>query len=546
MRLWFQVAALVGFLCATAATPIVAEPIQIESGLIEGVEENSARVFKGIPFAAAPIGDLRWRAPQPAPKWSDVRKADTFSPICPQQGMYPPDSPAEPMDEDCLYLNVWVPENPTGEKLAVMVWLYGGALINGSASTPLYSGARLTKRNVIVVTANYRLGVFGFLAHPDLSAEADYGTSGNYGILDKIAALHWVQRNIAAFGGDPENVTVFGQSSGSISISALVTSPLTKGLFHKAIGQSGGIFEPIELFPILSLDGAEQDGVDFLTRSGAPTIAALRQKPAEDVLSTSFNTRMILDGHALVKSPYAAYRDGEQNDVDVLVGTNADEGQLFLIDQTVNQDNFNAFLAEHFTAPLVWLLDPDPGTTDAEARAAAAVFESDMRFRWDMWRWARFASDSEKDNAYFYQFSMVPPFVQGDQFFGAGATHGIEMPYVFDTLDAQPLQWRAEDRALASTLSQYWTNFAKSGNPNGPGLPAWPAFDSTRNEVMVLGTNMGPTAIPNLELLQRIDRVYSGLRFVNDYRFLLLAVMLAILGATFWLFALGVRRWRRR
>ncbi len=302
----------------------------VDGGELQGLLADGVRVFKGIPFAAPPLAALRWRAPQAAPGWSGIRSADEFSAVCPQLGSYPPESAPEPTSEDCLYLNIWTPAQASEKPLPVMVWIYGGALENGSASTPLYAGDGFARRGVILVTLNYRLGVLGFLALNSLSKESAHGVSGNYGLLDQIAALQWVQRNIGAFGGDAQRVTIFGQSSGSISVSALVASPLAKGLFQRAIGESGGLFEPLELSPGFSLAGAENDGKKFAQRQGAATLAQLRAKSASELLRTPFDGHFVVDGYVLKQSPFDAYRSHAQNDVDVLVGSNADEGQLFL------------------------------------------------------------------------------------------------------------------------------------------------------------------------------------------------------------------------
>lgn len=510
-------------LVACSMSAAGAEPVATEGGLIAGVQEGAVRSFKGIPYAAPPVGDLRWRAPQPAPAWAGVMSADRYAPECPQTGAYPPEAAPEPMSEDCLTLNVWTPARSASEKLPVMVWVYGGGLQNGSASNPLYAGDKLAARGVVVVTFNYRLGALGFLAHAALSAESGAGRSGNYGFLDQIAALNWVHRNIAAFGGDPARVTIFGQSSGSISVSALIASPLAKGLFQRAIGQSGGLFEPVELDPGFAPKGAEEAGARFQQRAGAADLAELRKLPFEKLLATRFNPQFVVDGYALTKPPYDAYAAGQHSDVDILVGTNADEGELFLDKVTVA--NFTDVLTHDFPAALVWLIGPKPGKTDAEARASAAAFETDMRFRWDMWAWARLAAPHRK--VFFYQFSRVPPFADGDRYHGLGATHGMEMPYVFDHLDQQKVAWTPKDRELASILPAYWTNFAKSGDPNGEGLPAWPGFGTARDRVMVLGDEIGPQPIPRLDQLNRIDRVYWGARLVvhNLYAAIAAAVL---------------------
>jgi para-nitrobenzyl esterase len=495
-----------------ATTPSPAVRVQTDSGLVEGVQEDAAVVFKGIPFAAPPVGDRRWRPPQAPSPWTGVRKADRFSPVCVQNGSYPPDAPPEPVSEDCLYLNVWVPIAEKREKLAVMVWIYGGGLQNGSASTSLYAGDKLARKGVILVTANYRLGVFGFLAHPDLTSESEHHSSGNYGLLDQIAALSWVHRNIAAFGGDPDRVTVFGQSSGSISISALATSPLAKGLFQRAIGESGGLFEPLDLAVGFKLPGAEQEGKSFASRAGATTLAALRRRPATELMKTPFDAHLIVDGFALAQPPYDAYRKGQQNDVALLLGSNADEGQTFIADRTITVENFTRELDRDFPDGLVRLIGPQPGTTDSQARASAAAFERDMRFRWDMWTWARLGMNAGRRKVFFYQFSRVPPYRAGDKYFGWGASHGMEIPYVFDHLDQQALPWTIQDRRLASAMSSYWTNFAKFGDPNGSGQPFWPEVTSSSQQVMQLGAEIKPEALQNEDALKRIDRVYEGAR----------------------------------
>jgi para-nitrobenzyl esterase len=404
-----------------------------------------------------------------------------------------------------------------------MVWIYGGALENGSASTPLYSGDELTKRDVVLVTANYRLGALGFLALPALNKESGRGISGNYGLLDQIAALRWVHNNIGAFGGDPKRITIFGQSSGSISASALVASPLTKGLFQRAIGESGGLFEPIDLAPAFRLAGAEEEGTEFVRATGATTLEDLRRIPAEKILKTPFDAHFIIDGYVLTRSPFNAYEDGDENDVDLLLGTNADEGQIFF-HKRVTVNNFDSVLASDFSAPIVWLVGPKRGSTDSEARASAAAFAGDMRFRWDMWTWAKLAASNGKKNVFFYQFSRRPPFAAGTRYFSLGATHGMEMPYVFDHLDQERVSWTAGDRRLASVMAAYWTNFAASGDPNGTGLPHWPEFKSATGQAMVLGDTIGPEDIPHQESLRRIDAVYSSARFAMRYRYGLLVL----------------------
>ena len=509
----FIVFALWLFTCATRV--VASQPqARTEQGVLEGIEANGVAVFRGVPFAASPVGDLRWRAPQPASSWRGVRKADNFSPVCMQEGSYPEDAPPERSSEDCLYLNVWAPHG--ARKLPVMVWIYGGGLRNGSASTPLYSGDRLARHDVVVVTFNYRLGVFGFLAHPDLTRESPTHSSGSYGLEDQIAALRWVKRNIAAFGGDPDRITVFGQSSGAISISVLAASPLAKGLFQRAIAQSGGLFEPMQLLPELSLSGAEQVGLRFATDAGAADIVSLRAKPAEELLKRSFRHNLIVDGHVLTRPPYDTFLSGEQNDIAVLVGANRDEGELFIRGQTVTAANFRAELERGLPAFLIDLIGvPRAVASDADAHALVAAFNRDVRFGWDMWAWARLASRKSR-NVFAYQFSRTPP--PGSPFAGLGATHGAEMPYVFDHLDLQPLPWPDADRRLAAAMATYWTNFAKTGDPNGvagsgsAGLPAWPAFTEANPRGLLLGDEVRAGRPFDEQALTRIDSAYARVR----------------------------------
>jgi len=426
-----------------------------------------------------------------------------------------------------------------------MVWFYGGGLVNGSASLPLYRGDRLAEHGVILVTANYRLGALGFLAHPTLSQESQLRLSGNYGLLDQVAALNWIQRNIAAFGGDPGRVTIFGQSSGSISVSALTSSPLAKGLFQRAIGQSGGLFEPLAIVPGYSLAGAQAEGVDFVRRTGAKTIEQLREMPVAELLEVPFDPHLVIDGVALKGSPYDVYANNGQNNVDILVGYNAAEGQYFLHGKSITTENYTQTLSEDFPPILVRLLAPRAGNDNRSARAAAAAFEGDARFRWDMWTWARLAARMGSKHVYLYEFTRAPPFASDSRYFGMGATHGMEMPYVFGNLDSAAAAWTSGDRQLADAMQEYWTNFARTGDPNGAGLPRWPDFRSSL-QVMMLGDQIEAKAVPDAESLRRIDRFYRVARAGAEHP--LAALSLAIVLVMVFLGGAGFayRRWRRR
>ena len=513
-----------------------AQPIMVDSGQIDGLRMGTARAFKGIPYAAPPVGQLRWRPPQPVPSWRGVRKATAHSPACPQPGRYPPDAPQEPTSEDCLTLNIWAPANSNAGKLPVMVWIHGGGLMNGSGSLPHYAGDRLAAHGVIVVTINYRLGVLGFMAHPELNRESPYGGSGNYGLLDQIAALRWVKRNIAAFGGDPDRVTIFGQSSGSFSASMLVASPLARGLFRRAIGQSGAVFEPVELDPSFTPSGAAEAGEHFARKAGAKTLADLRRMPASSLLKHRFNPQFNIDGHVLPQSPHDAYAAGRQNEVDLLIGSNAAEGTFFFDPKTVTVGNFEDVLGRTYPSLLLSAVGATPGKTNSDARKAAVSIDTDIRFRWGMWAWARHAARGGKGNVFLYRFTRQAAYRPGHPYFALGPTHGAELPYVFGYLDKSAADWTSVDRELAAIVQQYWTNFAKTGDPNGVGLPRWPMFDRERAMVIELGQETRAATLTDDARLKRIDRVYSAARFaykqlygVIAAAFVLLILIMAIL-----------------
>jgi para-nitrobenzyl esterase len=495
-------------LLAQSAPPAM-QRVLTQGGLVEGVSADGLAIFQGIPFAAPPVGDLRWRAPQPVVPWGGVRKADAFSPICPQLRSYPEDAPVEPQSEDCLYLNVWKPITAPTSRLPVMVWIHGGGLQSGSGSIPLYAGDQLARRGVIVVTANYRLGVLGFLAHPDLTRESGHDASGNYGLQDQLAAIRWVKQNIGAFGGDSDRVTVFGQSSGAISISALVASPLARGLFQRAIGQSGGLFEPMRMLPIFALPGAERSGVEFVSRAGVSSIRELRALPVDKLLPLSFTTTAIVDGHVLTRPPYDTFVDGQQNDTPVLLGSNRDEGEYFLRGRTITRANLRQEIARSFPPVILNAMGVREATDDADAHAAAGVFNRDIRFRWDMWAWARL-STRHGVPAYAYEFARQPP--AGSIYAGLGATHGTEMSYVFGHLDPPTLPWTAADRRLADAITTYWTNFAKNGNPNGRGVPPWPVFDESKAQGLLLGDEIRVGQPFDAPAMAHIDAAYASVR----------------------------------
>jgi para-nitrobenzyl esterase len=512
--------------------------VRTRDGTLQGIVGDGVQAFLGVPFAAPPVGALRWRVPQPVKPWKGIWLATHYRPACIQNGMYPPDAAPEATSEDCLYLNIWKPSAVRSGVLPVMIWIYGGGLENGSAAVPLYAGDQLARNGIVVVTINYRLGVFGFLALQALTRESAVHSSGNYGLLDQIAALKWVKRNIAAFGGDPGNITVFGQSSGSISISALTTSPLAAGLFQRVIAESGGLFEPMELFSQLQLKGAEAQGARFMAAAHAQSLSALRHISAEKLVKLPFSAHIIIDGYVLPRAPWKTYAEGKANKVSLLLGWNADEGSVFLRHAHVTPQDYQKVLNQSFPRFLVQLLAPNPGRTDQSARRAAVTFNTDMRFRWDMWRWAIRAARHAGDRVYMYEFTRSPPYPESSFYHGLGPTHGTEMQYVFDHLVSHGVPWTRADLRLALVIPDYWTRFARKGNPNGSGLAPWPQFLPQHPMLMRLGTQIHAEPIAEVASLRRISLVYDAAIFIMAHWIGIIAtisVMIAALVAATWL-----------
>jgi para-nitrobenzyl esterase len=490
-----------------------AQQVLTESGAISGVRESGLSVYKGVPFAAPPVGDLRWRPPATITSWTGTRKADAFAAACMQVGVSMPGETPPAVREDCLYLNIWTPAKRAQEHLPVIVWIYGGGYINGSASMPLYWGDRLAQKGVIVVTIAYRLGPLGFLAHPELTRESPHRSSGNYGLMDQIAALEWIQRNIAAFGGDPKNVTIAGQSSGAISVSILMASPLAKGLFQRAIGESGGLFEPLQLAPKYLLANAERDGEKYAVLLGATSLQQLRRLPAVRLTGNAGGiVHPVIEPYVLPVSPYEAFASGQQKDVPLLIGSNAEEARSLTDVTHVKAATFESDLEHSFGQLPAPLVAAYPHATDDEARQSRLDFERDLRFGWDMWAWARLQAGTGKNSVYYYSFRQQPPFPVGSVYEGWGASHYAELWYVFDHLDQEPWRWSTADRKLAEEISSYWVNFARSGNPNGHGLPPWAAFNNADSNVLYLGDPITVGGIANIKSMKVFDAAYTTVR----------------------------------
>jgi para-nitrobenzyl esterase len=495
-----------------AASAAINDPVRLDTGLISGVSgiNPEVRVFKGIPFAASPVGNLRWHAPQAPAHWEGVRKSDEFGAICLQAAAGRGSAPPK-MSEDCLYLNVWTAGRSAGEKKPVLVWLHPGGFTSGSGSQPGFDGENLAKKGLVVVTINYRLGIFGFFAHPELTQESDRHASGNYGLMDQIAALRWVQKNIAAFGGDPKRVTIDGDSAGAMSVGDLVVSPQAKGLFQRAIAESGGAIG-LSVNPMRKLTDVEQAGLRVAEALGAKSLAELRSKSAEDVMkSARGGGNVIIDGWLLPEDPGAIFAEGKQNDVPTLVGSNKDEGTFFL--QKGPTDRFLENSRRRFADLADTFLKLYPAGSDDEAFASQlAAFRDELGFV--MRNWAQLQTKTGKSKAYLYYFTHEPPSPanspRGGR--GSGATHGAEAQYVFENLGpGRP--WADLDHQLADAISSYWVNFATTGDPNGKGLPKWPAFDEKKSDRrMVLGDQIEIGAEPNQAQLAFYQALYDKQR----------------------------------
>jgi para-nitrobenzyl esterase len=487
---------------------------KVTGGTVQGVVNGTITSFKGIPFAAPPTGENRWRAPQPVLNWSGAKVADTFAPGCVQDPAMAVMFGAPPkVKEDCLYLNVWTPAHSSNERLPVMVWIYGGAFAAGMTSIPLYDGTRLAQRGVVLVSIAYRVGAFGFLTTPQLVSEGK--GAGNYGLLDMIAALHWVHKNIEAFGGDPTRVTIFGESAGGIAVSMLCASPVAKGLFQRAISESGGYFQPPKFANEGGENGmvakyAQKQGQQFLGSLGTADIHAARTLSAELILRESgpaLAARFwpVYDGYVLPGDVYEAYQASRFNDTPVLIGTNSDEGAPFAR-PGVTIASFGTEVRDGYEDKASLIFAAYPNGTDAEAATSSKNLFRDTAFAWPTWAWAKLQSRVSKNPAYVYYFD------HRTQLNPDGAPHGAEMGYVFGNLDPRLGAASGADVTLSDRMMTYWVEFAKKGEPNAPGLPTWPQFNETTQQVMYFDGTIGPRPMPNQAQLQALNDYYSWRR----------------------------------
>lgn len=510
-------AALMTFWGSPVGAAPLSDVVQTQFGAVRGTRSD-VFAFKGVPYAAPPVGNLRWRPPAPLTPWSDVRDATAYGASCPQSAGVMPQArvgapgPVARSSEDCLTLNVWTPAKSTEEKIPVIVWLHGGGFTVGSASVPEAEGSALARRGVVVVSVEYRLGPLGFLAHPALSQESEHHVSGNYGLLDQIAALQWVRANIAAFGGDPSNVTLVGQSAGATSIGILMVSPLADGLFHRAIIESiGGSFAgPKRRLrePYYGMTSAESDGA-----SRAPDIAAFRAMSADEVLKRlpsaptivpGTHYYPIIDGYVLPGDPDSLIARSKRP---ILIGHNAREGLFWAGAGPKTLVSYGAYVRAWLPLESVpSVLQRYPAANDGEAAAAAIDFTSDFRVAGPTMLVARNLARVTEVHA--YRFSRVSPFGQANW---GGAAHTAEIPYVFGNV-SDPSRYDDADRALSNAISGAWVRFAQTGDPNGPGLPRWPAYKPQDYTLVDYGDVVSLSADANNPAADYFEGVYLRMR----------------------------------
>ena len=495
--------------------------VDVTGGRISGslMGDTDVWAYTGIPFAAPPVGALRWRPPQPVAPWAEVRAATAFGPAC-LQALRPVDhfygQMVDEMEEDCLYLNVWTAAQPD-DRAPVMVWIHGGGLSSGHGGEATYDGTALAERGVVLVSINYRLGPLGYLAHPLLAAESEQAASGNYGTLDQVAALTWVRDNIAGFGGDPGRVTIFGESAGSWSVNHMMATPLAKGLFHRAIGESGGGFGSFgTAYARSETEALGQQFADTLLGTDASvSLDALRAKTGAEVMASRGEARFSpnVEGWVFPDTIYNIFAAGLQNDVPVIVGSNADEGSGRREPTTVADYRASAHrdygdLAERFLAIY-------PAETDAEAVAGRMNSYTDLSFGWEMRTWARMM-ETASSNAYHYFFSRVPPGFSSESE-RSGAFHAAEIVYVFDNLGKSPYPYAnrdydATDHRLSDVMASYWVNFAASGDPNGEDLPVWPIYAREADAALEFGDTVEVRTGIRKDRLDFMDAYYAGQR----------------------------------
>lgn len=494
--------------------------VTIANGVIEGSADSGVHAFKGIPYAVPPVGNLRWREPQPVGTWKGVRKTIKFGPRAMQAPIFGDMGfRSDGMSEDCLYLNVWAPAQNGKTLLPVLVYFYGGGFVAGDGSEPRYDGESMARKGIVALTVNYRLGAFGFMAHPELTKESPHKASGNYGVLDQAAALQWVQKNIAAFGGDPKRVTIAGESAGSVSVSAQMASPLSRNLIAGAIGESGSLLGTL---PAAPLNQAEETGVQFAQAVGANSLQALRSIKADSILSAStrfgpFRFSMAVDGYFFPKSPYAIYESGEQAKVPLLLGWNNEEMnyRAILGNEKPTKENYEKSVQRLYGDKAAEVLQLYNAATDADVEKVATDLAGDRFIAYSTWKWADVHIKTAQKPVYLYIYerprpAMRPemgnatPGLAGGVQQGAtanipppakGAVHSAEIEYAMGNLSSNKVYaWTEDDYKVSRTMQEYFAAFIKNGDPKSAGLPAWPSAH-----------NSNPIPIMHIDVQTRVE-----------------------------------------
>jgi para-nitrobenzyl esterase len=504
---FFTLAILLALSFATGA--FAQDRVKTANGELEGVSDKSSgvRSFKGIPFGEPPVGELRWKPPQPVKNWQGARKADKFGPRCMQRPIYGDMGfRSNGMSEDCLYLNVWTPAKSANEKLPVLVYFFGGGFVAGDGSEGRYDGESMAKKGIVAITVNYRLGVFGFFAHPELTKESPNHASGNYGLFDQHAALEWVRRNIAAFGGDPKRVTIAGESAGSIAVSAQMASPLSKNLIAGAIGESGSILGALSAVPLAE---GERAGVKFaasLGKDAAPSLAELRAMTAEQLLDATAKPGQpwftpTVDGYFFPKSPFEIFAAGEQARVPLLAGVNSEEMGYFAVlgRETPTVENYRKALERLYPGKGEEVFKLYPASNETEVMDVAQELAGDRFISYSTWKWVDTATKTGGKPTYYYLYARPRPAMRaemGDAQAGPnprprsrGAVHSAEIEYAMGNLDLNKVYaWTPDDYKVSQVMQEYFADFIKTGNPNGKGLPNWPKFGEGQRIVIDVNT----------------------------------------------------------
>jgi para-nitrobenzyl esterase len=496
------------FVQANKKDNISVNAVSTINGFLSGIynADKTVMIFKGIPFAAPPVGELRWKEPQPVKSWEGIRKAENFGPNAVQSkpiafGVYTDEfliPKGSEISEDCLYLNVWSNAKSTRDKKLVIVYIHGGGFMSGSGSVPIYDGEAMAKKGIVFVTINYRQGLLGFFSHPELTKESQHKASGNYGILDQIAALKWVNKNIAAFGGDSNNITIAGQSAGSMSVNILNATPLAKGLYHRMIAESGANVVPSFFGDPLSLDAAEKKGLQIQKLAGVENLEELRRIPAERFVSLLQGLGTInIDGYVLTEPIASVYALGKQTKVPLLTGYTGNDN---IFPALATLPAYKKFVAQLFPMDTTAILKYYPASNDDEAKLSSFILYRDMSFGVQNYAWACRQSEDKKTKVFMYYFNRkVPEYGGKNQF---GAFHSSEVPYAYDNLKFFNRPLEGKDQQLSEIMSAYWAEFAKKGDPNKSGLPLWPSFTREKGEVMIFGEEVEGKEHPYLDALE--------------------------------------------